>query len=73
MYIPIKMKKYPFIPARDFSFICPSIFLKEVRKFSTKQMKCRYLHKINEKCRTRINGYFYIKKPFIMGMAFPIQ
>ena len=35
------------------------IFLKDVRRFSTKDIKCRYLHKINEKSRAGINGYYY--------------
>ena len=28
-------------PARDFSLICPLIFLKDVRRFSSNQKKCR--------------------------------
>jgi hypothetical protein len=31
--------------------------------FLQKQIKCRYLHKINEKSRAGINRYFYIKNP----------
>ena len=65
------MQKYPFIPARNFSFIfsnetlCPQIFFKDVRRFSTKHIKCRYLHEINEKSRTGINGCFCIKNPLL--------
>ena len=71
--------KYQFIPARDFSFICsnifyrgpcPQIFLKDVRRFSTKQIKCRYLHEINKKSRAGINGYFYIKNPLLWKWHF---
>ena len=36
--------KAPFIPGGK----CPQIFLKGVRRFSTKQIECRYLHIINE-------------------------
>ena len=51
------------IPARFFLFICPLFILKDVRSFSAKQIKCWYLHKINEKSRAGINGYFYIENP----------
>ena len=44
---------------------CPLIYLKDVRRFSTKHIKCRYLHEINEKSRTGINGYFFIKNPLL--------
>ena len=40
----------------DFSQRCLKIF--------TKQIKCRYLHKINEKSRAGINEYFYLKTPY---------
>ena len=30
---------------------CPKIILEDIRRFSTKQIKCMYLHKINEKSR----------------------
>ena len=49
---------------------CPQIFLKDVRRFSTKHIKCRYLHKINEKSRTGINGYFCIKNPLLWEWHF---
>ena len=70
------IQKYPFIPARNFSFICSKILHKDflmkprVRRFSTKQIKCRYLHKINEKSRAGINGYFCIKKPLLWEWHF---
>ena len=41
------------------------IFLKDVRRFSTKHIKGRYLHEINEKSRSGINGYFCIKNPLL--------
>ena len=44
---------------------CPYIFLKDVRRFSTKHIKYRYLHEISEKSRTGINGYFCIKNPLL--------
>ena len=55
------MLKYPFFPGGT----CPYVFLKDVRRFSTKQIKCRYLYEINEKFWTGINGYFYIKNPLL--------
>ena len=48
-------------PARDFSFIRPQIFLKGVKRFSTKQIKCKYLHKINEKYN------FFIQKFLVLS------
>ena len=33
-------------------------------------MKCRYFHKINEKSRMGINGYFYIKNPLLWEWHF---
>ena len=38
--------------------------------FSTNQIKCRYLHKINEKSRGGINGYSCIKKPLLWEWHF---
>ena len=64
------MQKYPFIPTRDFSFIRPQIFLKYVERFSTKQIKCRYLNKINEKSRAGLNGYLYIKNSLLWEWHF---
>ena len=68
------IQKYPFIPRGIFHLFvrrfiqrfsnetpCPQIFLKDVRRFSTTQIKCRYLHKINEKSRAGING---LKNPY---------
>ena len=65
------MEKYPFIPAQNFSFICSKILYKDFlikprgRRYSQrctkifyKTNKMRYLHKINEKSRAGINGYF---------------
>ena len=49
---------------------CPQIFLKDVRRFSTKQIKCWYLHKINEISCARINGYFYIENPLLWEWHF---
>ena len=64
------MQKYPFIPARNFSFICLKILYKDFRRFSIKNIKCRYLHEINEKSRTGINGYFCIKNPLLWEWHF---
>ena len=57
-------------PAQDFSFIRLQIFLKGVWRFSTKWIKCKYLHKINEKYRAGINGCFYIKNPLLWEWHF---
>ena len=43
---------------------------KDFWRFSTKQIKWRYLHKINEKSRAGINGYFYIKNPLLWEWHF---
>jgi hypothetical protein len=72
------MPKYSFIPARNISFICSKILYKDFlrrtvsvdfsqrcSKIFYKQIKCRVLHKINEKSRAGINGYFYIKNPLL--------
>ena len=67
--IPIKMDDFLIIYNAEISiysragfFIYLSVdFLKDGRRFSTKQIKCRYLHKIKEKSRAEINGNFYIK------------
>ena len=62
--IPIKMKRFSYVEISNYSRIrgtCPQIFLIDVLRFSTKQIKCSYLQKINQKSRTRLNGYFYIK------------
>ena len=37
----------------------------DVRRFYNITNKCRYLHEINEKSRTGIKGYFYIKNPLL--------
>ena len=38
--------------------------------FSSKQIKCRYLDKINGKSRTGINWYFYFKNPLLWEWHF---
>ena len=62
-----------------FEDLCKDFLMKpRVRRFFSKmfedllqkKIKCRYLHKINEKSRAGINGYFCIKKNIIMGMTF---
>ena len=64
--IPIKMAGF-FI---YFSQIYSKIFLKYIRRFSKKQIKCMYLHKINWKSRAGINGYFFIKNPLLWEWHF---
>ena len=80
LYIIIPIKIEDFFNAEISIFSCVGFFIylfedflrrtvsvdfsQDVRRFSTKHIKCRYFHEINEKSRTGINGYFCIETPY---------
>ena len=63
------MQKYPYIPKGQ----CPFIFLKDVWRFSTKQIKCTYIFAQNKWKIARGNKwiFWWLKTLIMMGMAFP--
>jgi len=80
------MQKYPFIPARNFSFICSNILYKDFLMKPREKMMTSYLspsffplcsgniissHKSLWKCHSHNKGFLMQKYPFIPVRDFP--